>query len=89
MEQLQRSKAQRDLLERKVEVLQDQQQRFSRDFHKVHADHLALTDILRLLSLGAIDYHAALGAKRGAAVPADVSAAAAGVKSHLISSSLM
>jgi len=77
VEQLRRSKAQRDLLERQVEVLQDQHLRFSREFHKVHADHLALTDILRLLSLGAIDYHAALGSKRRAAVPADVSAAAA------------
>jgi hypothetical protein len=42
----------------------------------VHAEHLALADILRLLSLGSIDYHAVLANKRQCEVREDVAAAA-------------
>ena len=73
--QLEASHGDRSLLERKVEVLQEQMRRTNREFTAVHSQHLALTDILRLLSLGAIDYHAVLGDKRQAEVRVDVVAA--------------
>ena len=68
-------KGRADLLARQKEVLQDHLQTLGRDLRGLHSQHLSLLDILRLLSLGAIDYHAVLANKRQADVRASVAAA--------------
>jgi hypothetical protein len=74
--QLESFQSQRSLLERQKQVLEEQLLKVSRDFTRLHSQHLALTDIMRLLSLGTIDYHAVLASKRTVTVRADVAAAA-------------